>query len=67
MVSLWAAAPHSCGTLSLGIGAMQLLLDPGEEREARDDPAPLDIESWGCAVLYAHRVVWTEGTAGESV
>jgi EmrB/QacA subfamily drug resistance transporter len=27
------------GTLSLGIGAMQLLLDPGEEREARDDPA----------------------------
>jgi hypothetical protein len=46
---------------------MQLLLDPGEEREARDDPAPLDIESWGCAVLYAHRVVWTEGTAGESV
>ena len=47
MVSLWAAAPHSCGTLSLGIGAMQLLLDPGEEREARDDPAPLDIESWG--------------------
>ena len=27
------------GMLSLGIGAMQLLLDPGEEREARDDPA----------------------------